>query len=78
MEQTPPRTESVPDLRDFYASDSPVLDEYFDSGRDSFKSAEEFLECVDPEVQGDDQVESSTAYHVWYFYPTYTSQADWV
>lgn len=77
MEQILPRTEHGNDPRDFYASDSPVLDEYFDSGQDFYKSAEEFFECVDPEVQDDDQVESSTVCHVWFSYLTYTSQANW-
>jgi hypothetical protein len=62
-------TEHGPDPRDFYASDSPVLDEYFDSGQG--------LGCVDPEVQDDDQVESILACHVWFSYLTYTSQANW-
>jgi hypothetical protein len=63
VEQILPCTERGPDPRDFYASDSPVLDDYFDSGQDSYKSAEEFFECVDPEVQ----VESSIACDVWFF-----------
>ena len=49
-----------PDPRDFYASDSPVLDEPFDSVQDS--------ECVDPEVQDGDQIESIIARHVWFSY----------
>ena len=58
VEQILPCTEYGPDPRDFYASDSPVLDEYFDSGQGSG--------CVDPdpEVQDDDQVESIIAFHV--------------
>jgi hypothetical protein len=53
------------DPRDFYASDSPILDEYFNWGQG--------LGCVNPEVQDDDQVESIIAYHVWFSYLTYTS-----
>jgi hypothetical protein len=73
VEQILPRTEHDP--RDFYASDSPVLDEYFDSDQDLYKSAEESLGRVDPEVQDGDQVESSIA-SVWFSYLTYTSQAN--
>jgi hypothetical protein len=72
VEQILPCTEHGPDPRDFYASDSPVLDEYFDSGHES---TEEYLECIDPEVQDDDQVESSIVCHVRFSYLTYTSQA---
>jgi hypothetical protein len=62
-------TEDGPDPRDFYASDSPVLDEYLDLGQGS--------RCVDPEVEDDDQVESIISCHVWFSYLTYTSQANW-
>jgi hypothetical protein len=71
VEQILPCTEHSLDPRDFYTSDSPVLDEYFDSGQDSYESAEEFLECVNPKVQDDDQVESSTVTtvcHIWFSY----------
>ena len=64
------------DPRDFYTSDSPVLDEYFDSDQDLYKSAEEVLGCVDPEVQDGDQVENSIASHIWFSYLTYMSQAN--
>lgn len=67
VEQILPCTEHVLDPRDFYASDSPVLDKYFDSGHDLYKSTEEFLECIDPKVQDDDQVESGIVCHVWFF-----------
>ena len=75
MEQILPCTGHDP--RDFYTSDSPVLDEYFDSDQDLYKSAEEVLGCVDPEVQDDDQVESSIGSHVWLSYLTYISWANW-
>jgi hypothetical protein len=69
VEQILPSTEHGPDPRDFYASDSPVLDEYFDAGQGSG--------CVDPEDEDDDQVESIIACCVWFSYLTYTSQANW-
>jgi len=69
VEQILPRTEHGVDPRDFYASDSPVLDEYFDLGQGS--------RFVNPEVEDDDQVESIIACHVWFSYLTYTSQANW-
>jgi hypothetical protein len=56
VEQILPNTEHGPDPRDFYAADSPVLDEYFDAGQGSG--------CVDPEVEDDDQVESIIACRV--------------
>jgi hypothetical protein len=74
VEQILPCTELGLDPRDFYASDSPVLDEYLDSGQES---TEEFLECIDTEVQGDDQVESSIVCHIRLSYLTLTSQASW-
>lgn len=46
VEQILPCTEHGPDPRDFYAPNSPVLGEYFDSGQDPYESAE-VLECVD-------------------------------
>jgi hypothetical protein len=69
VEQILPCTEHAGGLdpRDFYASDSPVLDEYLDLGQDSHESDEEFLECVDPEVRDDDQAESSFVRDVWFF-----------
>jgi hypothetical protein len=69
VEQILPNTEHGPDPRDFYASDSPVLDECFDASQGSG--------CVDPEVEDDDQVESIIACHVQFSYLTYTSQANW-
>jgi hypothetical protein len=69
VEQTLPNTEHGSDPRDFYAADSPVLDEYFDAGQGSG--------CVDPEVEDDDQVESIIACRVQFSYLTYTSQANW-
>jgi hypothetical protein len=77
VEQILPCTEHVPDPRDFYASDSPILNEHFDPGQDSREPSEEFFECIDPEAQGDDQVERNTAYLVWFSYLNYTSQANW-
>ena len=61
MEQILPSTKHVSDPRDFYASDSPILDDNFDSDLDLYESAEEFLERVDPEVQDDRQVGSGFA-----------------
>ncbi len=58
------------DPQDFYASDSSVLDEYSDLDQDSY-------ECAHPEVQDDDQVESSIASHIWLSYLTYISWANW-
>lgn len=69
--------EHAPNPRDFYASDSPLLDEYLDPGQDSSKSSEEFSECLEPEVEDDDQVESSNTHHVRSSYLTCTSQANW-
>jgi hypothetical protein len=46
----------APDPQDFYAADSLVLDEYPDPSHDSNES--------EPEVQDDDQIKSSTTYHV--------------
>ena len=60
VEQILPCTERGPDPRDFCASDSPALDEYFESGQGS--------RCVDREVQDDDQVESIIGCHVWFSY----------
>lgn len=80
MEQILPCTEDGPDPadpRDFYAPDSPVLDEDCDLGLDLYESAEEFMECVDPEIQGNDQGESSNACHVWFSYLTCTTKANW-
>ena len=68
VEQILPCTEHGPDPRDFYASDSPVLDEYFGSGQGSGS--------VDPEVEDDDQVENIIAFHVWFSYLTYTSRTN--
>ena len=56
VEELLPCVEHTPDPRDFYASDSPVLDEYVDPGQDLNES--------EPEVQDDEQVESSSIYHV--------------
>jgi hypothetical protein len=52
VEELLPCAEHTPDPRDFYASDSPVLDEYLDPDQDLNES--------EPEVQ----VESSSIYHV--------------
>ena len=73
VEQTLLCTEHGLDPRDFYASDSPVLDEYFESGQVRLDS-----ECVDPDVQDDDQVESIIGSRVWLSYLTYTSLANWL
>ena len=56
MEELLPSVEHTHDPRDFYASDSPVLDEYLDPGLD--------LNGLEPEVQDDEQVESSSIYQV--------------
>jgi len=69
VEQILPSTEHGLDPRDFYASDSPILDEYFNTGQGSG--------CVNPKVKDDNQVESIIAYRVWFSYLTYTSQANW-
>jgi hypothetical protein len=53
VKQILPRTEHGLDPRDFYASDSPVLDEYFYPGQ-----VRQDSEYVDLDVQDDDQVES--------------------
>jgi hypothetical protein len=74
VEQILPRAEHSLDPRDFYATDSPILDEIFDSGQES---TDEFLDCIDPGVQVDDQVESSVEYHVWFSHWAFTSQANW-
>ena len=74
VEQILPCTEHDP--QDFYTSDSPVLDEYFDLDQDLYKSAKESLGHVDPEVQDGNQVKNSIASHVWFSYLTYTSQAN--
>jgi hypothetical protein len=71
VEQILPCAEHGPDPRDFYASDSPILDEYFDSGQES---TDEFLDCIDPEVQVDDQLENSVVYHVWFSHWAFISQ----
>jgi hypothetical protein len=73
VEQILPCTEHCLDPRDFYASDSPVLDEYLESGQVRLDS-----ECVDPDVQDDDQVESIIEYRVWLSHLTYTSLANWL
>ncbi len=54
VEQVLPCIEHSLDPRDFYASDSSVLDEYSDLDQDLYKLAEEFLECAYLEVQDDD------------------------
>jgi hypothetical protein len=64
VEEILPCAEHGPNPRDFYTCDSPVLDEYHDPGHDSNKSAEEFLDCLNPEDKADNQAERSTAYHV--------------
>ena len=66
MEQTlPTGTEDDPDPQDFYAPDSPVEAEFFDSGQ--------VHQDPDLEAQDDDQVESIIACHVWLSYLTYIS-----
>ena len=56
MEELLPSVEHTHDLRDFYASDLPVRDEYLDPGPD--------LNGLEPEVQDDEQVKSSSIYQV--------------
>ncbi|KAH9172230.1 hypothetical protein EDB89DRAFT_1906340 [Lactarius sanguifluus] len=58
VEQILPSTEHIMDPRDFYTSDSPVLDGNFDSDQGLYESAEEFPESIDPGVQSDHQVDS--------------------
>ena len=53
-----------PDPRDFYASDSSVLDEYTDLDQDSYES--EFLECAHPEVHDDDMIKLRVVLHLTY------------
>jgi hypothetical protein len=56
VEQILPFNEHVPDPRDFYASDSPVLEYNIASDQELYESAEEFSGSRGPEVQDDRQV----------------------
>jgi hypothetical protein len=69
VEQILPSTEHVPDPRDFYASDSPMLDSNIDSDQDLYESAEEFLEKINSEVQ-----DEHPRVLVCFSYSTYTHQ----
>ncbi|KAH9168602.1 hypothetical protein EDB89DRAFT_2073753 [Lactarius sanguifluus] len=78
VEQILPSTEHVPDPQDFYASDSPVLDDNFDLDQDFYESAEEFLERVNLEVQDDHPVRSSfTGSHICFSHLAYMIRVDW-
>jgi hypothetical protein len=61
VEQILPSNEHVPDPRDLYASDSPVLEYDIASDQELYESADEFLESRGPEVQEDRQVGGSFA-----------------
>jgi hypothetical protein len=60
VERILPSNEQVPDPREFYASDSPVLEYNADTDSDVelYESAEEFLEVEDLEVRDNRQVGS--------------------
>ena len=78
MEQILPSAERITDPRDFYASDSPVLDGDSHSDQDLYKSAEEFPEIFDLDVRDDHQVASSFVRHpVFFSYLTYVTQTGW-
>ena len=73
VKQILPPTEHVPDPRDFYASDSPVLDGNFDSDQGLYESAEEFSEGINPEVQLDDEHPRVCFSYATYTHPTHTN-----
>lgn len=78
MEQILPSTEYITDPRDFYASDSPVMDGDSHSDQDLYKSAEDFPERFNLDVQDDHQVASSfVRLPVCFSYLTYVTQTDW-
>jgi len=55
-----PSDNNIQNPRDFYASDSPVMDD-LNSDQDAYKSADDFGGGDDPEVQVGHQVGSSSA-----------------
>jgi hypothetical protein len=59
MGRTLPANEHTQDPRDFYASDSPVLNNS-DSDQEVYESAEDFAETLETEDRGGEQVGSSS------------------
>ena len=59
MGRTSPANEHAQDPRDFYASDSPVLNNS-DSDQEVYESAEDFAETLETEDRGGEQVGSSS------------------